>query len=295
MKDSIAILGMGRVGTAVGSLLRSAGYRIVAVASRSVNSAEKGVKYTGGKVYTNLAGAASQAECIFITTGDDAIASVCEEISSKGGAGVGKKVVHMSGAGKLDLLESARKTGSRIASMHPIQSFASVEGAVKNIPGSTFGVTAEEEIRDWAVQIIKDLGGVPFFVSDADRPLYHAAACMASNYLVVLMYMVEEIYKNVGLNRESAIKAFWPLVTGTINNIENRGTVQSLTGPISRGDIETVKKHIEAFRGRFPEFLDMYNIMGVFASDIGLKNKTLTHRKAEEIKSLLLGGGSEDE
>ena len=295
MKDSIAILGMGRVGTAVGSLLRSAGYRIVAVASRSVGSAEKGVKYTGGKVYTSLAGAASQAECIFITTGDDAIASVCEEISRKGGAGAGKKVVHMSGAGKLDLLESAHSTGSRIASMHPIQSFASVEGAVKNIPGSTFGVTAEEEIRDWAVQIVRDLGGVPFFVSDADRPLYHAAACIASNYLVALMYVVEEVYKSVGLNRESAIKAFWPLVTGTINNIENRGTVQSLTGPISRGDIETVKKHIEAFRDKLPQFLDLYNIMGVFASDIGLKNKTLTHRKAEEIKSLLFGGGSEDE
>lgn len=295
MKDSIAILGMGRVGTAVGYLLRSAGYRILAVASRSVRSAEKGVEYTGGKVYTNFAHAASQAECVFITTGDDAIASVCEEISKKGGVSAGKKVVHMSGAGKLDLLESARRSGAHIASMHPIQSFASVEGAVKSIPGSTFGVTAEESISDWAVQVVSDLGGVPFFVSDADRPLYHAAACMASNYLVVLMHMVEEAYKSVGVNRESAIRAFWPLVTGTIDNIESRGTVRSLTGPISRGDIETVKKHIEAFRERLPEFLDLYSIMGTFAVDIGLKNKTLTHRRAEEIKSLLLGGGFKDE
>ncbi|MEA1936314.1 MAG: Rossmann-like and DUF2520 domain-containing protein [Thermodesulfobacteriota bacterium] len=295
MKDSIAILGMGKVGTAVGNLLRSAGYRIVAVASRSDESAEKGAKYTGGTIYDSLTSAASRAECIFITTGDDAIASVCEKISKGGGVGAGKKVVHMSGAGGLDLLESACRAGARIASMHPIQSFADVEGALKNIPGSAFGVTAEEEIKDWAVQIVRDLGGVPCFVSDADRSLYHAAACMASNYLVVLMYMVEEVYGIVGLDRERAVKAFWPLVTGTINNIENQGTVQSLTGPISRGDIGTVKKHIQAFHDRLPEFLDVYRIMGGFASDIGLKNKTLTRERAEELKSLLLGGGSGDE
>ncbi|GAG81518.1 unnamed protein product, partial [marine sediment metagenome] len=94
-KDSIAILGMGRVGTAVGYLLRSAGYRIAAIASRSTASAEKAVKYTGGKVCVTLAGAASQAESVFITTGDDAISSVCEEIVKEGGVGAGKKVVHM--------------------------------------------------------------------------------------------------------------------------------------------------------------------------------------------------------
>lgn len=286
-KDRIAILGMGKVGTAVGSLLRSAGYEIVAVADMSAVSAEEGVTYTGGKVYTDLADAASQAECVFITTGDDAIATACEEISEKGGVSAGKKVVHMSGAGGLDLLESARAAGAHVASIHPIQSFADVEGALKSIPGTTFGVTAQEEIKDWAVQIVRDLGGVPFFVSDADRPLYHAAACMASNYLVTLMYMVESVYETVGLNREEAIKSFWPLVAGTIKNIENRGTVQSLTGPISRGDVGTVEKHIKAFRDRLPEFLDMYRIMGAFAADIGLEKKTIIRERAEEIKSLL--------
>jgi len=294
-KDSIAILGMGKVGTAVGCLLRSAGYRIVAITSRSTASAEKAVKYTGGKVYVNLAGAASRAEAVFITTGDDAIVSVCEEIVREGGVGAGKKVIHMSGAGGLDLLESARTAGAHVASIHPIQSFADVEGALKNIPGSTFGVTAEEEIEDWTVQVVKDLGGVPFFVSDADRPLYHAAACMTSNYLVTLMYIVEEIYGTIGLSREKAVKSFWPLVKGTIENIETRGTVQSLTGPVSRGDIGTIKKHLQTLRGKLPEFLDVYGIMGAFAADISLKRGTLTHERAEEIKSLLLRGGSRDE
>jgi predicted short-subunit dehydrogenase-like oxidoreductase (DUF2520 family) len=292
VKDSIAILGMGKVGTAVGCLLRSADYRIVAIASRSTASAEKAVKYTGGEVYVNLASAASRAEAVFITTGDDAIPSVCEEIVREGGVGAGKKVVHMSGAGGLDLLESARTAGAHVASIHPIQSFADVEGALKNIPGSTFGVTAEEEIEEWAAQVVRDLGGVPFFVSDADKPLYHAAACMTSNYLVTLMYIAEEIYGTIGLSPEKAVKSFWPLVKGTIENIETRGTIQSLTGPVSRGDIGTIKKHLQTLRGKLPEFLDVYGIMGGFAADIGLKKETLTRERAEEIKSLLLKGGS---
>jgi len=294
-KDSIAILGMGKVGTAVGYLLRSKGYEIVGVADISAASAEKGAEYTGGKVCVSPVDAASQADTVFITTGDDAISPVFEEISKKGGVTAGNKVVHMSGAGGLDLLKSARQAGAYIASIHPIQSFADVEGAVQNIPGSTFGITADDEIKDWAARIVRNLGGIPFFVSDVDRPLYHAAACMASNYLVTLMYMVEEVYETVGLSREDAARSFWPLVTGTIKNIETGGTVQSLTGPISRGDIGTLKKHLQAFRDRLPELLVVYRIMGAFTVDIGLKKKTLSPERAEEIKSLFLGGGSGDE
>ena len=294
-KDKIAILGMGKVGTAVGNLLRSAGYEIAGVADMSVASAKKGAEYTGGKVYIDLVAAASQADTVFITTGDDAIASVCVEISERGGVAAGDKVVHMSGAGGLDLLKSARMAGAHAAGIHPIQSFADAESAVENIPGSTFGITSDKEIEDWAVQIVRDLGGTPFFVSDADRPLYHAAACMASNYLVTLMNTVERVYEAAGFNSEDVLKSFWPLVKGTIKNIETRGTVQSLTGPISRGDVETVKKHIRAFRDRLPEILDAYSIMGAFTVDIGLKKGTLTRERAEEIKSLLLGGGSDDE
>lgn len=294
-KDRIAILGMGKVGTAVGYLLRSAGYEIVGVADMSVASAEKGAEYTGGKVYAYLADAASQADTVFITTGDDAISSVCEEVSRKGSITHGNKVVHMSGAGGLDLLISARRAGAYIAGIHPIQSFADVQCAIENIPGSAFGITSDKEIEDWTVQVVRDLGGVPFFVSDADRPLYHAAACMASNYLVTLINMVEQLYEAIGFNSGNALKSFWPLVTGTIKNIEKMGTVQSLTGPISRGDIETVKKHIQAFHDRLPEFMNIYSIMGAFTVNLGLKKGTLTRERADEIKSLLLGGGSDDE
>jgi predicted short-subunit dehydrogenase-like oxidoreductase (DUF2520 family) len=288
-KDSVAILGLGKVGTAVGYLLKSAGYRIAAVAGRTLPGLSAGISYTGGQAFTDTAEAASRADCILITTGDDAIASVCDDISQKGAVTAGKKVIHMSGAGGLELLAPARAAGAFIASIHPLQSFAHVDGAIKSIPGSTFGITADSEIRDWAWQLVKDLGGRPFFIGDEDKPLYHAAACLASNYLTTLMHTVEEIYKSLGMEQAQALEAFWPLVKGTLNNIETRGSIQALTGPISRGDIGTVAKHLTALREKLPTLLPLYCEMGKQTVELGIKKKTLTPDRAKIIMNLLKG------
>ncbi len=285
--DSIAILGLGKVGTAVGFLLRQAGYRIVAVASRSQASLNQGIAYTGGKPYLNFSAAALTANCIIITTTDDSIAHVCKKIASERCIRPGNKVIHMSGAGGLDLLQSAQDAGAHVACIHPLQSFADVEGAIRNIPGSTFGITSGDEIKEWSVQMVRDLGGVPFFVADADKPLYHAAACIASNYLTTIIHMVEEIYQSLGLSSEDTIRAIWPLVMGTIANIETKGTVQALTGPVARGDSGTIKKHAEALRNRLPALLQAYSALGILTADIGLKKKTLSPETARLIKEIL--------
>jgi len=292
--NSIAIVGLGKVGTAVGFLLRSAGYTIVAVAGRSASSIEQALPYTKGEAFLSPSDAASRAECILITTGDDDIAPVCEEIVKGGGVEPNNKVIHMSGAGGLDLLDAARRAGAHIASIHPIQSFADVKGAIESIPGSTFGITADNEIKNWAVKMVRDLGGTPFFVPESDKPLYHAAACMASNYLVTLMHTVECIYTSLGLTGEEAFHAFWPLVKGTIKNIEMKGTIQSLTGPISRGDVGTIEKHLQAFREKLPAFLTAYSAMGILTADLGLNKKTLPTDRAEIIKKLLKGGQKDE-
>jgi len=289
-KDTIAILGLGKVGTAVGYLLKSAGYPIVAVASRSVSSLNHGVAFTGGKPATSFSDAAAQADCIFITTADDAIQSTCEKVTQEGGIYPGKKVIHMSGAGGLDLLSAAKKAGACVASIHPLQSFADVEGAIKNIPGSTFGITTNDNIKAWSVRIVKDMGGIPFFIPEEDKPLYHAAACMASNYLTALMHTVEEIYLSLGLSHDDAIQAFWPLVRGTLKNIEMKGTVSALTGPVARGDIGTIRKHLQAFRDKLPLYLQAYCAMGILTADIGIEKKTLSKEEAETIKKMLRGG-----
>ncbi len=270
-----------------------AGHNIVAVADRSQSALHMGSIYTGGLIMDDPLKAALLATSIFITTPDDSIEQVCREIASRGGFGSQKRVVHMSGAGGLDLLESAYNSGAHVATIHPLQSFADVAAVMESIPGSTFSITAGDDMRDWAVRIVKDLGGTHFFVSDKDKPLYHAAACMASNYLVTLMNIVEGIYRHLAVGGDNPISAFWPLVKGTIKNIEDRGTEQSLTGPISRGDVGTIRKHLKVLEETMPELLPLYSETGLFALDIGVRNKTLSEDRAREIKSLLKGVSNE--
>jgi predicted short-subunit dehydrogenase-like oxidoreductase (DUF2520 family) len=289
-KDRIAILGPGKVGTAVGHLLRKAGHDIVSVAGRCVEAAERAVAYTGGVATTDFVEAARKADCIFITTTDDAVASVCKAVTEGGGVRKGSKVVHTSGVGGLDLLRDAKRQGAHVACIHPLQTIADVESAIRKIPGSTFGITADEEIQSWACRIVEDLGGRPFHVPDEDKALYHAAACMASNYLVTLMYLVEEIYGRMGLSREDAIRAFWPLVKGTIENLESKGTISSLTGPIARGDGGTARKHMQGFRTRFPALLKIYREMGLFTADVAARKGILKDEQLAEIRLILKGG-----
>jgi len=289
-QDRIAIVGAGKVGTAVGYLLRSAGFAVVAVADRSPSAVEKSLSYTGGKPYTLPSEAAKEANIIIITTPDDEIAGICATLSKSGAISPGDKVVHMSGAGGLDLLESARRSGALVASIHPIQSFADIEGAIENLPGSTFGITAQQEIIDWSEELVLILGGTPFLVAESDKPLYHAAACMASNYLTTLMHTVETLYTSFGLTREEALRAFWPLVRGTMKNIERQGTVSALTGPIARGDSGTIRKHLAAFSLKLPQYLRLYQELGVLTVDLGLEKKSLSAERAEALKRLLQGG-----
>jgi predicted short-subunit dehydrogenase-like oxidoreductase (DUF2520 family) len=292
LKENIAIIGLGRTGTAIGYLLHQAGYPIVATASRSRASLLNRVGYTGGIAFTSDANAeaASLATCIFITTPDDTIASVCLDIAKKGGISPGDKVIHMSGAGGLDLLEPARMTGAMVASIHPLQSFADIEGAIRNIPSSTFGITADEDLREWSANLVRELGGIPVDVPEAIKPLYHTAACMASNYLTTLIHAVEEIYLSLGLSRDEALRAFWPLVNGTLKNIETKGSIQALTGPISRGDAGTIEQHIRVLSETLPDYLPAYCAMGLLTVELAIKRNTLSPERADIIKNILSRG-----
>ena len=293
-KDTVAIIGLGKVGTAVGLLLQASGYPIVAVSDVDATALKRASWFPGARAVEACSDAAALARCILITTRDDRIGPVCEEVCRNGGIRPGDICVHMSGAGGLDLLAPARLLGAQVASVHPIQSFADVDGAVANLPGSTFGVTADPSILDWACQLVRDLGGVPLVVAESEKTLYHAAACVASNYLTTLLSVVEDLYRSLGVDAQSARQAFWPLVLGTLRNIEARGPVEALTGPIARGDVGTLRRHLAALRIAKPEFLDMYRLMGLMTVELSERQNRLSPEIIVEMKDLLKGG-CEDE
>ncbi|HQA82786.1 MAG TPA: DUF2520 domain-containing protein [Syntrophales bacterium] len=286
--ETFAIIGLGKVGSSIGCLLKQAGYNIVAVVDQSEETLRKNIVYTGGKPFSNPSEIDVDAACFIITTGDDQIQKACEELSPRLKAD--SVVIHMSGAGGLDLLQPARRAGAKTGSIHPLQTFSDIETAIGSLAGTVYGITVDPDLENWANRLVRAIGGVPFFVDNRDRALYHAAACIVSNYFVSLMYMAEEIYRILGLDAKEARRAFWPLLMGTLHNIEQKGSVPSLTGPIARGDLGTLEKHLEAIRAQMPSLLSVYGELGKITADVALKKNSLSAEQVAAIKSLLSKG-----
>jgi len=283
-----AIIGTGMVGTAIGYLLKKSGYTIASLYDQSPAALKRALPYTGGKIALSPREVLRHADYILITTPDDTIASACSEIALE--PEIKKKfVLHMSGAGGLDLLEPARQAGASVASIHPLQSFSSIEQAIRNIPGSYFGITADKKALSRARKIVRNLKGIPIVISPDQKPLYHAAACFASNYLVTLMNIVESISKSIGISDKDARQAYLPLVYGSLKNIEKSGSILSLTGPIARGDAGTVRKHIQSLHQSLPEYASVYSELGFLAAKIAQQKGTLNAGQTKKMKALLKG------
>lgn len=287
-KETFAIIGAGMVGTAIGVLLKKAGYKITAVCDISPAAARKAAKYMQAVSLCDPAQAAANANCVLLTTPDDAISAACRKIASASDI-KNKFVFHLSGAGGLDLLDTAAEKGAFIGSFHPLQSFSSIGNAIANMPGSYFGITAEGKAKSLAKKIVADLKGIPLYVADEQKPLYHAAACFVSNYLVTLLNSAEAVYQATGIREKQARKAYMPLVYGTLKNIERCGSVLALTGPIARGDAGTIKKHLQTIDKLIPEFSAIYRSMGLPTAKLAVKKGSLSQEKAQLIQNILKG------
>ena len=286
--NNFAIIGAGMVGTAIGYLLKKAGYEIVAIADKSAAALRRAQSYTGGKACRKPQEVLREADCILITTPDDIILSVCKDIA-RSPLIKDKYIFHMSGAGGLDLLDSARKAGAAVGSIHPLQSFSSVDNAIQNIPSSYFGITVDAKAKTQAETIVLALGGKPIYISSQQKSLYHAAACVASNYLVSLLNVVESIYQSIGINENDAKKAYLPLIYGSLKNIELSGSVQALTGPIARGDSGTIQKHVDAINANLPQYASLYSSLGLVTIKLARAKGTLNSRQAKKISNILKG------
>lgn len=286
---TVAIIGAGRVGSTVGYLLARAGYVVTAVVARSQVSAEKAAAFIGSGVpTTDAVTAASQATIVFITTPDGAIRSVCSQVASPGGLKAGSIVVHMFGAASLELLDAAQSAGSYRAVIHPLQSVPSPAQGIRNLPGSYFRLEADSEARETAQQLVSALGGVELVMekwsSDKDSAaLYHAGAVAVSNYFVALIDYGLKFYQALGADNQEALKALLPLIKGTLRNIETLGTADALTGPIARGDVETIRGHVEAMRKRTPELLELYKHLARHTVAVARDKGGITHETAGEL------------
>jgi predicted short-subunit dehydrogenase-like oxidoreductase (DUF2520 family) len=262
----VAVVGAGRVGTAVAVLLGRAGHRIVAVSGRAATRG-RAARFLPGVPVLDAAGAAGRAELVLVAVPDDRIPAVVAQIAAAGGFHPGAWAAHLSGASGLDVLDEASGAGARRLAIHPLQTFPDVEGAIERLPGCAAAVTADDDAGlELGERLARELGARPFRLADAMRPRYHAAAVIAANDLIVLSAVAERLLRDAGV--PDPIAAMLPLQRASLDNVERLGTVDALTGPAVRGDVGTIERNLAALAEVAPDVVPAYVALGRIALDL---------------------------
>jgi len=282
-RPCLGFVGPGTVGTALARGLAAAGYSVSLFGRRPDRLRRVLDRIPGGRRATSAQALVEASDIVFLTVPDDAIRSAAASLAW----GSEKSAVHCSGASSLDLLAHAAGQGAAVGVFHPLQSFATAEQAERNLPGSAFGIEASSDalladLREMAAS----LGGTPLTVS-GDKAIYHASAVFASNYLVTLLDVASSLWRTLGLSREDGLRALLPLVRGTIENLETIGLPDALTGPIARGDVGTIERHLQALAKVAPDALPLYKELARRAIPIARAKGRLGAEAADRVSELL--------
>lgn len=262
-KPGIAIVGCGKVGTSLGRFLQKAGYPIVGLASRTLDSARKSAAVMETQRFTDAPETVTTgAGVVFITTPDDVIADACDALAEKGGFRPGTVVLHCSGALPSTLLARAQAAGAVVGSMHPLQSFARTEIDRNPFRGIVVSVEGQPEAVAAATAMARALEAHCVEIRTDAKTLYHASAVVASNYLVTVLGLAFDLLEKAGIGRADLYPILRPLVQGTLANIEKVGIPEALTGPVARGDVATVAAHLERIGALAPDRLALYSDLG---------------------------------
>jgi len=261
-KPSVSVIGAGRLGTTLALALVSNGYSIQSLVARRRQSARKAAGFLHGDVQVLAAKelhSVRPADLFLITTPDDQIARVASDLA---GLKFDRTLtaLHTSGALSAEVLAPLRAKGWNTGSIHPLMSVSDPADGVK---GAFWCVEGNKAALRVAKSLIQDLGGKSFTIRSAEKPLYHAAAVMTSGNVVALVDVALEMLAECGLTRKTARQVLLPLLESTVKNLETRDPADGLTGTFSRGDVETVKRHIAAIKGKeLTDALELYRLLG---------------------------------
>jgi predicted short-subunit dehydrogenase-like oxidoreductase (DUF2520 family) len=281
----VAVVGAGRVGTAIAVLLERAGHRIVGISGRA-ETRGRASAHLPHAPFLEPAEAAAAAELVVIGTPDDVIEATAGALAAAAAVGPGIWVSHLSGALGLDALRPSRDAGARILAIHPLQTFPDVNSALERLPGCSIAVTAEdEEGYLLGERLAGDLPADPFRLSDELRPLYHAAAVFASNYLVTASAIAESLFAAAGL--PDPAHAMAPLQRASLDHVEQLGPARALTGPAVRGDAGTIRRNLEALERHAPGLVPSYVTMARATLDLAERSGRLPSGSRATVEEVL--------
>lgn len=254
-RPRLAFVGAGSVGSALAVGFARAGWEVTAVATRDPSRRERMTRLLPGiRVFADPEAVLDEADLVFLTVPDDAIADVARGLHLYSG----QALVHTSGALPASVLEPARAAGTSLASFHPLVAFADLERALSDIAGATVALEGDESILPLLAELAEALGARPVRLPTTGKAAYHAAAMLAAGGLIGLLDAIAELGRAVGLDERRALAVYLPLCRQAMANAETLGIDAALTGPMLRGDLGTVRGHLDAIRELAPSALPLY-------------------------------------
>ena len=251
----IGVVGAGRVGAVLAAALRTAGHEIVAAAGESDASRTRLETLLPGVPHDKPTAVARACDLLLLTVPDDMLDNVVTMLAASGAIRRGQFVVHTSGKHGTTVLAPAAERGARVLAMHPAMTFTGTDLDLHRLVGCVFGVTAGPGTRAVAESLVADLGGTVTWLEEGRRALYHAGLAHGANHLVTLVTQAMDLLHAAGVVDPSA--TLRPLLTAALDNALDFGDA-ALTGPIVRGDVETVRAHVAETAAVSPATVETY-------------------------------------
>lgn len=272
-KPSITIVGPGNLGSALATELARVGYPVRQIVSRRDSSVVSSARALARRLkakHVIVGETTLDSDIVWITVPDDAIAEVARSLAASQ-PWKGKIVLHPSGARTSDELSALKKKGAAVASVHPLMSF--VKGRTPSWQEVSFAIEGSRQAVRTGFDIAQALGGRPFLIRKENKALYHAFGAFASPMVIALMTAMEQVGKAAGVPRNRIKKAMLPLLRETWGNYLVMDAPRAFSGPLVRGDVQTVRKHLVALK-RTPEAREVYLALARAAIErLPVKNK----------------------
>ena len=280
----VGFIGAGRAAHALAQGLHHKGFRVTSVASRTMASAEALAGRIEGCVpHVSPQDVADGCDLVFITTPDDAIEAIARDVSWHSEMGI----AHCSGAESASILEAAQGQGARIGSFHPMQTFPMTNQGAASLSGVAFAVEGPPPLIDTLREIAHALGGWPVEIGPQHRALYHLSGFLACGAVITLMSQAAELWRAMGYTKEQGLEVLLSILRSTVDSLETQGTPAALTGPISRGDVGTVRKHLDALKAQAPSMMPLYCEIALGAVALSRDKGGIDQAKEQEITELL--------
>jgi predicted short-subunit dehydrogenase-like oxidoreductase (DUF2520 family) len=272
------------VGSALGAALARAGHQVVAASGVSEASRERARRYLPGVPLTQPDDAVARAELVLLTVPDDALPGLVAGLASTGAELSGRLLVHTSGRYGTRVLGPATERGALPLALHPVMTFTGRPDDVDRLAGISFGVTAPDKLRLAAEALVIEMGGEPVFIREEDRGLYHAALASAANHLVGLVTEASDLLAAAGVANPGRMLS--PLLFAALDNALRLGDA-GLTGPVVRGDVDTVARHVEVLGATSPRALGAYQALARLIASRSLDAGLLAPANAQRVLDAL--------